>query len=257
MATTVTPKDAPAGPRPLPPAPKTPSISRDAALPAQEPVARTAAPHRRARARAARHPDRARGLRVRQPLVVGVRDRGDPARAHPGGRRRGVLARRPDHGRAARRARFPDPVVPGDDQGVPDGRRRVHGDARQLRSAARAGRRRRAAHRLRPHRGGVGRGGHRRARVGVLGARAVQRARSRSRSSSSSRSGTSKGVRESGQIFAVPTYFFIAIMVVLLAIGVYKMGRRAPRTRSACTTRARSKPRQRRATASSTARRSS
>ena len=41
--------------------------------------------------------------------------------------------------------------VPPDDQGVPDRRRRVHGDARQLRAAARAGRRGRPPHRLRPH----------------------------------------------------------------------------------------------------------
>ena len=38
---------------------------------------------------------------------------------------------------------LPDPLLPRDDQGVPDGRRRVHGHARQLRPAARAGRRRR------------------------------------------------------------------------------------------------------------------
>ena len=33
-----------------------------------------------------------------------------------------------------------------------------------------------------------------------------------------------KGVRESGKLFALPTYFFIAIMGVLLAIGFVKMG---------------------------------
>jgi amino acid transporter len=33
-----------------------------------------------------------------------------------------------------------------------------------------------------------------------------------------------KGVRESGKLFAVPTYFFIALMGVLLAVGFYKMG---------------------------------
>ena len=32
-----------------------------------------------------------------------------------------------------------------------------------------------------------------------------------------------KGVRESGKIFAVPTYFFIACMAVLLAVGVGRM----------------------------------
>src|SRR5262245_29668966 len=34
--------------------------------------------------------------------------------------------------------------------------------------------------------------------------------------------GNLRGVRESGKIFAVPTYFFIVNMVVLLAVGVYK-----------------------------------
>jgi amino acid transporter len=33
-----------------------------------------------------------------------------------------------------------------------------------------------------------------------------------------------KGVRESGRIFAVPTYFFITVMFVLLGVGLYKMG---------------------------------
>src|SRR5579885_1239792 len=35
--------------------------------------------------------------------------------------------------------------------------------------------------------------------------------------------GNLKGVKESGRIFAVPTYFFIAIMGVLLAVGVAKV----------------------------------
>jgi amino acid transporter len=36
--------------------------------------------------------------------------------------------------------------------------------------------------------------------------------------------GNLKGVRESGKIFAIPTYFFIGIMGVLLVMGLYKMG---------------------------------
>src|SRR5579884_3329489 len=36
--------------------------------------------------------------------------------------------------------------------------------------------------------------------------------------------GNLKGVRESGKIFAVPTYLFIGIMGVLLLVGFYKMG---------------------------------
>ena len=133
---------------------------------------------------------RARGVRVRQPLVVGVRDRGDPAGARARGRHRRVLARGPDHGRDARGARVPDPLVPRDDQGLSDGRRRVHGHARQLRPDARAGRGRRAAHRLRAYGRGLGRRRHRRARLGVPRTQAVHRCRSRSRSSASSRTAT-------------------------------------------------------------------
>jgi len=33
-----------------------------------------------------------------------------------------------------------------------------------------------------------------------------------------------KGVRESGKVFAVPTYFFIGIMGVVLIVGLYKLG---------------------------------
>jgi amino acid transporter len=33
-----------------------------------------------------------------------------------------------------------------------------------------------------------------------------------------------KGVRESGKVFAVPTYFFIGIMGIMLLIGLYKLG---------------------------------
>ena len=93
-----------------------------------------------------------------------VCDRGDPARAGPVRRARGVLARHAGDGRPAGGARLPHPVVPPDDQGLPVGGRRVHRHPRQLRSAARAGRRRRAAHRLRADRRGVGRGRQRRAR---------------------------------------------------------------------------------------------
>ena len=35
--------------------------------------------------------------------------------------------------------------------------------------------------------------------------------------------GNLRGVRESGKLFAVPTYFFIAIMAVLLGVGFYRM----------------------------------
>ena len=172
-APTVVP-DQTSRPMPVPLVPGLELPPRQRPLPAEEQAARPAAAHRGARARTARQPHGPRRLRVGQPVVVGVRDRGDPARPHPGRRRRRVRARPADHDRAARRSRVLDPLVPADDQGLPDRRWRVHGHPRQLRAHARAGRRRRAPHRLRAHRLGVGRGGHRRSRVGVPDLRAVR-----------------------------------------------------------------------------------
>ncbi len=34
--------------------------------------------------------------------------------------------------------------------------------------------------------------------------------------------GNLRGIREAGRTFAVPTYFFIASMVLLIALGIYK-----------------------------------
>ena len=92
----------------------------------------------RARPRAPRQADRAGRVRLRQPLVVGLRHRGDPAACSS--RSIGVAAFAlvvPDHRRPARRARLPDPLLPPDDQGVPDRRRRLHRHPGQLRPAAR------------------------------------------------------------------------------------------------------------------------
>src|SRR5438270_466576 len=83
-----------------------------------------------------------------------------PPRRPNGRRERRLQPCSPDHGGPARRAVLPDPVVSGDDQGLPDGGRRVHGDARQLWVAACTGCRRRAADRLRAHRLCVRRRGH-------------------------------------------------------------------------------------------------
>ena len=161
--------------------------------------------------RAARQADRPRGLRERQPVVVRVRDRGDPARPARARRRRAAFAlRRSDHDRAARCPRRPALLVPPDDQGVSASRRRVPRHARQLRRPAGAGRRGRAAHRLHPDGLGVRRRRDRRARP------------RRSEASSPWRVPISLAfivdhrVREParrpgvGRIFAVPTYFFIA-----------------------------------------------
>ena len=34
--------------------------------------------------------------------------------------------------------------------------------------------------------------------------------------------GNLRGIREAGRVFAVPTYFFIANMVILMASGAYR-----------------------------------
>ncbi len=156
---------------------------RQRALPPEEQAARATAAHRATRARTSGQAHRPRRLRVGQPVVVGLRHRGDAARPDPRGRTGCVRARGTDHDRAPRRLVLLDPVVPPDDQGLPHRRRRVHGDARQLRAAARAGRRRRAAHRLRVDRLGVGRRRYGRPRLGLLGVRSRGSCGSRSRSS--------------------------------------------------------------------------
>ena len=87
----------------------------------------------------------------------------------------------------------PDPLVPGDDQGVPDRRRRLHGDPRQLRAHGGPGRRRRPAHRLHPDRRRVGRGRHRGADLRLPGLRPLPGRASRSGSCASSPSATCGG----------------------------------------------------------------
>ena len=72
-------------PKPLPPAPEI-ELPESFGYRVKNKRPRSAARDRRARARAARHPDRARRLLVRLHLVVGVRDRGDPPRPDRGGR---------------------------------------------------------------------------------------------------------------------------------------------------------------------------
>ena len=83
-----------ARPQPLPLAPAVELPPDTRRLPAEEQDPRPAAAHRRARARAPREAHCARRVRVRQLVVVGVRDRGDPAGARPRRRARRVRARR-------------------------------------------------------------------------------------------------------------------------------------------------------------------
>ncbi len=169
--------------------------SRAAVLPDQDEAPRAADPHRGGHPRATGQAHRAGGVRVRQPLVVRVCDRGDPPGAAAARRRRGVLAGGAGHRRDAAGAGPADPVVPPDDQGVPVRRRRLHRHQGQLRRHARAGRRCRAAHRLRAHRRGVDRGGCRRARLGLPGASHRGRSCCRSPSWRSSPAATSRASR--------------------------------------------------------------
>ena len=115
-----------------------------------------------------------------------------------------------------------DPLVPGDDQGLPVRRRRVPRHPRQLRHRAGPGGRRVAA---------------RRATSSPSPCRcrpAPPRSSRRSTSLSPYRVpislgfivivmyGNLRGVKESGKVFAVPTYFFMLNMAVLLGYGLVK-----------------------------------
>ena len=104
---------------------------------------------------------------------------------------------------------------------------------------------------------GVGRGRHRGARVGA--SRRSRRTSCRSRSSFIVliAYGNLRGVKESGRLFAVPTYFFIVNMVVLLGIGVVPACSSATCPSSTSTHAGHRAVRQRRAAACSWARRSS
>ena len=137
----------------------------------------------------------------------------------------------------------PDPVVPPDDQGVPDRRRRLHRHPRQLRAPARPGRRRGPAHRLHPHRRRLGGRRHRRAGLRRSARCAVQRARSSVGVHRLIAFGNLRGVKESGRLFAVPTYFFIVNMVAAarrrpLPAVLRRPARSAAHARRVCSTSA-------------------
>ena len=175
--------------------------------------------------RAPRQADRPGRVRLRRAVVHRLRQRGDPPDA-PARRR----CRRPpglqpagaDHAGPGRGAGHPDLQLPPDHQGLPVGRRRLHRHQGQPRPAARPGRRRRPAHRLHPHRVGVGLRRRRRA----LLARSPRSTPTGCRSPSAFIAiicvGNLRGVKESGKIFAVPTYLFIIAMFLMIITGVVK-----------------------------------
>ena len=146
----------PDAPRPTPPDAQG-RHPRGPLVPVQVEVPRQGDAHRPAPARAARQAHRPRRVRVRQPVVGGVRHRGDPPHPARGRRRRAhrLRLRAAHHHRHDRGAGHPDHQLPPDHQGLPVGRRRLHRHQGQPRRAARPGRRRVAAHRLHPRRGRV------------------------------------------------------------------------------------------------------
>ena len=105
-----------------------------------------------------------------------------------------------------------DHQLPGDDQGVPVGRRRLPGHPRQLRHRARPGGGGRPADRLHPDRGRVGGGRQRRARPRPSTALAPYRVPLSLFFIALIAYGNLRGVRESGRIFAAPTFFFMVNM---------------------------------------------
>ncbi len=179
-------------------------------------------------ARAPGQADRARGVRLRQPLVGGLRDRGDPEGRGPRRRRwrrSRWSCRSRSHPRRPRRscssptARRSRPTR---------GRRRLHRHPGQLRAAARPGRRRGAAHRLRPHGGRVGRRRHRGPHVGVR--RPVRRTGSSCRCSASGSSpgATSAACASRAGCSPSPRTSSSLMMFVLLGVGLYRA--RSPAT---------------------------
>ena len=94
-----------------------------------------------------------------------------------------------------------------------------------------ADRRCRLAHRLHPHGLRVRLGGNRSADARLLPDCSRGASTSRSRSSRLITWGNLRGVKESGRIFAVPTYFFVVMMVVLLARRFFKLLDRRPAPR--------------------------
>ena len=152
-------RDPPPPPGPEGPHPRVPGLSLQVEGP------RPAARQRPAGPRAPRQADGPGRVRLRRPVVHGVRQRGDPP--HPAVRRRchrraGVQLPRADHAGPGGGARHPDLQLPPDHQGLPLGRWRLHRHQGQPRPPTRPGRRRGPAHRLHPHRVGVGVGRRRR-----------------------------------------------------------------------------------------------
>ena len=155
MATKIRHAEPPIEPSPeaTPPRPRTPTTGSGASVEAPRPGAGPA--DRATPARAPRQADRPRRVRERQPVVGGLRDRGDPEGGRSGGRDPGLLGRDARHLRHPGRARDPALLLPADDQGLSERRWRVHRDEGQLRPPRGPTGRGSPPHRLRADRLGV------------------------------------------------------------------------------------------------------
>ena len=120
------------------------------------------------------------------------------------------------HRRAARR-RFD--LVPAGLLRLPVGRRRVRRGAREPGPALRPHRGGRAAHRLRHDRRGLDGLGRRPDRLGRPGARSRSASRSAWLSITLITIANLRGLRESGNIFAIPTYLFVGGALLIVGLG--------------------------------------
>ena len=166
------------------------------------------------------------GAVVRRALVGRVRDRRNPARPDRRRRRRARARRRPIGARHRDDARDRRLLVPADDPRLSDRRRRLHRRQGEPRRDARAHRGGGAAHRLHPHGRGQHRGRRRGDHVGVSRSCTSTASRCRSVFVAILMIGNLRGIRESGRIFAVPTYFFIVSILALL--GARRLARTSP-----------------------------
>ena len=115
-------------------------------------------------------------------------------------------------------------VVPPDDLRLPERWRQLRRQPREPRREPVARRGRVAARRLHPHRRGVDLGRRRRDRVdpGVPGSRRSTACCSGSSLIAFISLANLRGIKESGRIFAVPTYIYIAILAALVSYGLFR-----------------------------------
>ena len=178
----------------------------------------------------------ARDLQLGRDLLVRLRDRGDPARPD---RRRG-RRRAASRCRSRSRSRSCWPSSPISYRQVclayPSGGGAYAVSKANLGAARRARRRRRAAHRLRHDGRGLDGIGDRPDPIRSCPRPTTSGSRSRSSPITLITIANLRGLRESGNIFAVPTYLFVGLALAMVGIGVARIvdrasGRRSPPAR--------------------------